>query len=78
MSPYFIASVVVLALLLSFPVTQLIWVLSVRRLQARTHRELDGQELRGQRNRARLLALVVALIFSCLFNLYLGGALGYG
>lgn len=78
MSLYFAMSVLVLALLLSFPTSRLIWVLSVRRLQARERRQLHREELQAQRTRARVLALVVALIFSYLFNLYLGRGLGYG
>lgn len=65
--------VLVLAALLFLPVSKLIWVLSVRRLQKKTGRELSDQELQGQLKRARVIALFVALIFSFLFNANLMG-----
>ncbi len=74
---YFFISVLVLALVLFFPVSKLIWVLSVRRLQRKERRELSSAELHGQLKRARMLAVVVSLVFSYLFNLTLGGSLGY-
>ena len=77
MNVYFVGSVLVLALLLFFPVSKLVWVLSVRRLQRKEHRELSKLELRGQLHRARILAAFVSLLFSYLFNLTLGGNLGY-
>ncbi len=64
---YFVASVLVLALLLFFPVSRLIWVLSVRRFQRRTGRELSPEELRGQLKRARIIALLVTVLFAILF-----------
>lgn len=64
---YFVASVLLLALLLFFPVSRLIWVFSVRRLQRRTGRELSPEELRGQLGRARMIAVFVAIVFSFLF-----------
>ena len=70
---YFWGSVGVLAAALFLPVSRLIWVLSARRLTARLARELNADELRGQRRRARWLALPVCLMFSALFNLQLLG-----
>ncbi|HEB67886.1 MAG TPA: hypothetical protein ENI93_08055 [Gammaproteobacteria bacterium] len=70
---YFLFSVVLLAILLFFPLSKLIWVLSVRRLQRRLARELTEEEIRGQLNRARFISIFVALIFSWLFNLNLIG-----
>lgn len=61
--------VLILAALLFYPVSKLIWVVSVRRLQKKWERELSRQELRGQQNRARIIAVVVVLIFSLLYNL---------
>lgn len=78
MSLYFASSVLVLALLLSLPMSRLIWVLSVRWLQVKGKRQLREEELQGQLKRARLIAVVVALIFSYIFNLYVGRTLGYG
>ena len=77
MNAYFFVSFLVLALVLFFPVSKLIWVLSVRRLQRKERRELSSAELNGQLNRARMLAVVVSLVFSYLFNLTLGVSLGY-
>ncbi|MDH3712666.1 MAG: hypothetical protein OET44_02330 [Gammaproteobacteria bacterium] len=70
---YFYASVLVLGALLFFPASKLIWVLSVRRLERKTGGGLSEDERMGQRNRARLLALVLVLIFSLLFNISMLG-----
>lgn len=70
---YFIVSVLILAALLFIPMSKLIWVLSVRRLQKKTQRELNEQELAGQMARARFISVFVCLIFSFLFNLNLIG-----
>ena len=75
---YFTASVLILALLLCFPVSKLIWVLSVRRLERKTKRKLSQREIRGQLTRARVIAVFVALVFSYLFNLNLIGVPGDG
>lgn len=65
----FILWVLILAGLLLYPVSKLIWVVSVRRLQRKWGRELSAQELQGQLNRARVIAVLVALVFSFLYNL---------
>nr|VFK36679.1 MAG: hypothetical protein BECKSD772F_GA0070984_100417 [Candidatus Kentron sp. SD]VFK40206.1 MAG: hypothetical protein BECKSD772E_GA0070983_100517 [Candidatus Kentron sp. SD]VFK79092.1 MAG: hypothetical protein BECKSD772D_GA0070982_103518 [Candidatus Kentron sp. SD] len=65
---FFFGSLIVLALLLFFPVSKLMWVLSVRHLERRLGRETTEQERSGQRSRARFLAVFVVLIFSFLFN----------
>ncbi|MBT8420272.1 MAG: hypothetical protein KJO08_05350 [Gammaproteobacteria bacterium] len=67
-TPFFIGSTIILALLLFFPVSKLMWVLSVRRLERRLGRELTDQERGGQLSRARFLTVFVVLIFSFLFN----------
>ena len=64
----FMLWVLVLAGLLFLPVSKLIWVLSVRRLQKKTGRDLSDEELQGQLKRARVIAVFVTLIFSFLFN----------
>lgn len=58
-----------MAALLFWPVSKLIWVFSVRRLQRKLQRELDEKEIAGQLVRARIIATVVSLIFSWLYNL---------
>ena len=80
MSPsvYFAGSVLLLALLLFFPVSKLIWVLSVRRLERKRQRKLSEQEIQGQLQRARVLAVVIVLIFSFLLNAQLIGVPGNG
>ncbi len=70
---YFSASVLVLAAALFFPVSRLIWVLSVRRLERRRGEPLSEAERRGQLARARFIAVLAAAIFSFLFNLHLLG-----
>ena len=70
---WFWMSVVVLAVMLFFPASNLIWVTSVRRQQRRLSRELDNNELQGQKNRARFIAFFVCLLFSFLFCLNIIG-----
>ena len=65
----FIVWVVILAALLFWPMSKLIWVLSVRRLQRKLERELDESELAGQMNRARVISVFVSVVFSFLYNL---------
>lgn len=77
-SVFFTLSVVVLAALLFLPVSRLVWVLSVRRLERRTGTVLDETERAGQLVRARLVALILVILFSLLFNLGMLGAPGRG
>lgn len=78
MSGFFLGSVLVLAVLLYFPVTRLIWVMSVRRLQRKLGRELSELEIQGQKNRARVIAVIVVLLFSYLFNFSTVGVTRHG
>ena len=66
---FFTFSWVVLAALLFLPVSRLIWVMSVRRLERRQKRRLEEAEREAQLRRARVLAVIVVLAFSLLFNL---------
>jgi dolichol kinase len=75
---YFIISVIILALLLFFPVSKLVWVMSVRRLQRKLKRELSQEEINGQLTRSRLIALFIVILFSILFNLNSIGLPNYG
>jgi len=75
---YFVISVLALAALLFFPVSKLIWVVSVRRLQRKLGRELDEAEIQGQAKRSRFIAGLLSLPFSYLFNLSLLGMPGHG
>ncbi len=72
MNLYFLFSFLILAVLLFFPTSKLIWVFSVRRLQKKTGTTLTQAEINGQRSRAQAIAVFVVLIFSYLFNLSLG------
>ena len=72
---YFYASSSVLALLLFFPISKMIWTLSVRRLQRKLGKELVQSELDAQLQRARFIAVFVALFFALLFNYSLLGKL---
>jgi len=75
---FFTFSVALLALLLFFPISKLVWVLSVRRLQKKQQRELSQEEINGQLARARFISLLMALLFSLLFNINSIGFPGYG
>jgi len=75
---FFTLSVVVLAALLYLPVTRLVYVLSVRRLERRTGKELEEDARRGQLVRARLIGLFLVIAFSLIFNLGTLGAPGSG
>ena len=66
---FFILSWVALAALLFLPVSRLIWVMSVRRLERRLGHALPVTERGAQLRRARVLAVLVVLAFSFLFNL---------
>ena len=44
--------------------SKLIWVFSVRRLQRKLQQALDEQAIQGQLNRARIIAVIVSLLFS--------------
>ena len=75
---YFLLSVLVLAALLFFPISKLIWVFSVRRLQRKLNRELNQTEIAGQMTRARFISIFVSLMFSYLFNLNMIGIPTHG
>jgi hypothetical protein len=77
-SAYFVGWVLLLAVLLFFPVSKLIWVLSIRKLQRKMQRELSEQETKGQLRRARILAVFIVVIFSLLFNAHMIGVPGNG
>ena len=60
--------VVVLGAALFLPVSNLMHVFSVRRLQKKLQRELDANEIAAQKKRSYFIAIFVCLIFSILFN----------
>ena len=74
----FILWVLALTALLFWPMSKLVWVLSVRRLQRKLARELDEKEISGQINRARVISIFVSLLFSFAYNLSTIGMPGSG
>jgi len=66
---WFWLSVIVLAGMLFLPVSNLIWVVSVRRTQRKVNRTLSDNELSGQKKRARFLSFFLCIAFSFLFCL---------
>ena len=72
MNTYFLISVVVLAILLYFPVSRLVWVFSVRRLEKKKQSAATDQEINFQRKRARVLTIPIVAIFSYLFCVSIG------
>jgi len=80
MSPWthYWLSVLVLALLLFWPASRLVWVLSVRRLERKLGQTLSKEERDGQLARARFLAAILCLAFSLLFNYRLLDMSAYG
>jgi hypothetical protein len=65
----FIIWVLLLAALLFWPMSKLVLVLSVRRLQRKLARDLNESEVAGQMNRARIISVFVSVLFSYLYNL---------
>jgi len=74
MTLYFYISVFILTALLLMPVSKIIWVSSVRRLEKKRAQPLSEAERKGQKNRALLIAVIIALPFSWLFNMHLLGS----
>ena len=70
---YYWLSTAVLAILLSFPASKMIWVLSVRRLERKSDRKLTDTERNGQLARARFIAIILTTAFALLFNYNLLG-----
>lgn len=60
--------VFLLTALLFYPVTQLIWVVSVRRMQRKLQKELSEQELAAEKQRARFISVITCFFFSVLYN----------
>lgn len=65
---WFWGSTFILAALLYFPISKLVWVLSIRRLEVKLARPTTEAERQGQLNRARFIGVIVALVFAALFN----------
>ena len=57
-----------LAILLYFPVHRLIWVMRVRRLEARTGNKPTDEAIEALRVKTRIVAGLIVLTFAYLFN----------
>ncbi len=68
---WFVLTTGMLAAALWIPVSRLVWVLSVRRLERRTGQRLDAAELAGQKRRAGVIAVLVVVPFAFLFQFWL-------
>lgn len=77
-SLYDVISILVLAGLLFVPVSKLIWVLSVRRLQRKLQTELSAEEINGQLTRARFVSLFLSTLFAALFYANMFGLSTHG
>ena len=62
-----------LAVMLFFPVSKLVWTLSVRRQERKQSRKLDDTELSGQRQRARFITFFLVVVFALMFNVNIFG-----
>ncbi len=65
---WFLVWSALLAAMLFFPVSKLVWTLSVRRQERKLERKLDEAEIRGQLQRARVLSVFLVAVFALLFN----------
>ena len=57
-----------LAVLLYLPVHRLIWVMRVRRLEARTGNKPTDEEVEALRLKTRIIAGIIVVTFAYLFN----------
>ena len=57
-----------LAILLYWPVHRLIWVMRVRRLEARTGNKPTDEEIEALRLRTRLVTGLIVITFAYIFN----------
>jgi hypothetical protein len=65
----FISWVLLLTVLMFWPVSNLIWTVSVRRKQKKLQAELSEDEIRAQKQRARFISVIICFVFSILYNL---------
>ncbi len=57
-----------LAFMLYFPVSKLVWTLSTRRQERKLKRKLNESELSGQLQRARFITFFLVVVFALMFN----------
>lgn len=65
---WFLSWTAILAIGLYFPVSNMIWALSIRRLERKTGQALNEQQTIGQKNRARFISVFLVIIFAFCFN----------
>ena len=65
---WYVIGTLVLSTALFFPLRNLIWVLSVRRLERKTGEALSDFDRKAQLQRAGFIAALVGLAFSAAFN----------
>jgi len=65
---WFWGSSMVLAVMLFFPVSKFMWVISVRRFETKQKRKTTEEERDRIRKRSRMIAAFVVITFSFLFN----------
>jgi hypothetical protein len=65
---WFLGWSALLAAMLFFPVSKLVWTLSIRKQEKKLNRKLDEAEVTGQLQRARFITFFLVVIFALLFN----------
>ena len=64
---YWVSSLI-LAVLLYFPASRVVWVMRVRRMERRLKRTTTDEERMRERRESNLIAGVIVITFSFLFN----------
>ncbi len=59
---------ILLAIMLYFPVSKLVWTLSIRRQERKQKRKLNETEISGQFQRARFITFFLVIVFALMFN----------
>jgi Na+-translocating ferredoxin:NAD+ oxidoreductase RnfD subunit len=62
-----------LAVMLFFPVSKLVWTLSIRRQERKQKRKLNDSEVTGQMQRARFITFFLVVVFALMFNVNIFG-----
>ena len=62
-----------LAVMLFFPVSKLVWTLSIRSQERKQKRKLNDSEVTGQMQRARFITFFLVVVFALMFNVNIFG-----
>lgn len=65
---WFWLTTLVLAVALFFPVSKMVWVVSVRRMERKLARVTTDEEREKLRRRSRILTSIIVVTFAFLFN----------